>query len=120
MAEEVALFAMIIDRGQIRVPAPKANYKVTEIAMPRSHTLEHYLESVKTRSYSTPHQGANAREKIKINYPLLEERDPSKSDQDGLLVDRIEKERGERLHQRALLGRSMDKLNNPKNNVRSE
>ena len=120
MAEEMALIAMMIDRAMIEAPPSWVNYKTTEIAMRRLHALERSFENVKMRSDWKPPQGAKAGWKSKINYTVLEELDPSKSDQEGLLIEGVEKELRERLHHRALLAKSMDKLNDPKNNVRSE
>ena len=45
---------------------------------------------------------------------MLDELDPAKGDPDGTAIEGVERELRERLHQRALLAKSLDKLGDHK------
>ena len=75
---------------------------------------------MKQRGGWKPPNGAKAGWKSRVNYTLLEELDSSKADQDGLLIDGVEKELRERLQHRALLAKSLDKLHGAKNKTGKE
>ena len=117
MGEEMLLIAMMIDRSMIEAPPEFINYKTTELAMRRLHGIERAFENVKQRSDWKPPNGAKQGWKSRINYHVLEELDASKSDQEGVLIDGVEKELRERLAHRALLAKSLDKLNDHKNSA---
>ena len=120
MAEEALLISMMLDRSMIEAPPEWINYKTTELALRRLHGIERAFENVKQRSDWKPPNGAKSGWKSRVNYTLLEELDSSKSDQDGLLIDGVEKELRERLAHRALLAKSLDKLQDKKNMPKDE
>ncbi|CAK0897174.1 unnamed protein product, partial [Prorocentrum cordatum] len=117
MAEEALLISMMLDRSMVEAPADWINYKTTELAMRRHHGIERAFENVKQRSDWKPPNGSKAGWKSRVNYALLEELDTTKSDQDGLLIDGVEKELRERLAHRALLAKSLDKLQDKKHST---
>ncbi|CAK0904139.1 unnamed protein product [Prorocentrum cordatum] len=110
MAEEALFISTMLDRSMVEAPADWINYKTTELAMRRLHGIESAFEHVKQRSDWKPPNGSKAGWKSRVNYALLEELDASKSDQGGLLIDGVERELRERLAHRALLAKSLDKL----------
>ncbi|CAK0795742.1 unnamed protein product, partial [Prorocentrum cordatum] len=114
MAEEALLISMMLDRSMVEAPADWIDYKTTELAMRRLHGIERAFENVKQRSDWKPPNGSKAGWKSRVKYALLEELDTSKSDQEGLLIDGVERELRERLAHRALLAKSLDKLQDRK------
>ena len=52
--------------------------------------------------------------KSKVNYIVLSELDPMKSAQEDVLIEGVEKELRDRLAQKALLQKTLDKLGDPK------
>ena len=113
LADELMMVAMLIDRGMIEAPAEWINYKTTEIAFRRIHAIERAFDMVRSsQDWRPPKQPKGW--KSKVNYIVLSELDPMKSAQEDVLIEGVEKELRDRLAQKALLQKTLDKLGDPK------
>ena len=113
LADEMMMVAMLIDRSLIEAPPEWVNYKTTEIAFRRMHAIERAFELVRgAHDWRPPKQPKGW--KSKVNYLVLSELDPLKSTEEDVLIEGVEKELRERLAQKALLQKTLDKLGDPK------
>ncbi|CAK0837144.1 unnamed protein product [Prorocentrum cordatum] len=113
LADELLMVAMLIDRGMVEAPAEWINYKTTESAFRRIHAVERAFEMVRTsHNWRAPKQPKEW--KSKVNYPVLSELNPMNCSDEDVLIEGVEKELRERLAQKALLQKTLDKLADPK------
>jgi len=110
LANEMLLLSMLVDRSMVESPAEWINYKTTEIAFRRLHAIERAFALVTKESDWRAPKGAGKTWKTKVQYALLDEIDIRSLDENGTVIDAVEKEVRERLQSKALLQKALGKL----------
>ena len=110
VANEMLLLSIMIDKAIVESPAEWVNYKTTEIAFRRLHGIERAFANVWKESDWRAPKGNTKGWKTKVQFRLLDEIDIRSLDENGTVIDSVEKEVRERLQTKALLEKALGKL----------
>ena len=114
LASEWMMLAILIDRAVVEGGQDWINLKSTEMAMRRLYGIERALENVRSESDWKQPKGGFKGWKTKVNFLVLNELDPVKGSSEDVPIEGVERELRERLAQKALLQKTLDKLEDPK------
>ena len=109
-ANEILLLSMMIDKAIVESPGEWINYKTTEIAFRRLHGIERAFANVFKESDWRAPKGNTKGWKTKVQFRLLDEIDIRALDENGTVIDSVDKEVREQLQSKALLEKALGKL----------
>ena len=109
LGNEMQLLALMVDRALCESPPSWINYQTTEVVFRRLHGIERAFATVsKEADWRAPKGAKNW--KTRVQYALLDEIGARKITENNTVIDSIDKEVRERLQQKALLHKSLNKV----------